>query len=208
MKYYSIIRGQEYENLTKLKLDGRILDVGGSKKSGYHELIKGDNSFTVINISDNAEPDFFVDIEKRFPFDDNSFDHAICLNVLEHIYEFENAFSEQVRCVREGGTIVIATPFMHHIHASPDDYLRYTESAFRRMSDKFGCEIVQIKQLGDGFFSLCFQSIGGSIPTTFLQLSFKIMAINLDNFFNKLSRKYRKLTSRLPLGYFVVMIKK
>lgn len=207
MKYYSIVRGEEYDNLLKISLEGTILDVGGSKKSGYHELIQGKNKFIVINLDENCEPDYFVDIEKEYPFENNQFDHAICLNVLEHVYEFENTFSEQVRCVKSGGKIIIATPFMHHIHASPDDFLRYTDSAFKRMAKKNNCKIELIAPMGNGLFSLLFQSIGGSIPTTVLQALSKKICVGLDWFLNKISKRYRRLSSRIPLGYFVILEK-
>jgi SAM-dependent methyltransferase len=207
MKYYSVIRGHEYEMLKKIKLDGSILDVGGSRHSGYHELIQGEHSFHVINIDRKCSPDTIVDVEKKFPFNDESFEQAISLNVLEHVYEFENVLSETVRCVKKDGKIIIATPFIHHIHASPDDYFRYTDSAFRRMALKHRCKIEKIEPLGFGFFSLGFQCVGGAVPTTLLQASLKWLAVRFDKVLNKISSKYRKLTSVLPLGYFVVMVK-
>jgi SAM-dependent methyltransferase len=205
---YSIIRLAEYDHLSKLKLEGTILDVGGSKKSGYHELIKGNHNFTVINIDETCDPDLFVDIEKVFPFEDNSYDHAICLNVLEHVFEFENAFKEQVRCVKSGGKIVLAVPFMHYIHGSPDDYLRYTASAYRRLAVKYNVEIEDIYPLGEGLFSLVFQLVGGTLPTNFLRQALRKLSVFLDRSLNKVSKKYRKLASRIPLGYFVVFVKK
>jgi SAM-dependent methyltransferase len=207
MKSYSILREEEYKQLRSLSLDGNILDVGGSKKSGYQNLIKGKNSFFVINIDKNCEPDLEVDIEKIFPFENESFDHAVCLNVLEHVFEVQHVFSEQVRCVKKGGSLVVATPFIHHIHASPDDYLRYTSSFYERLAKKNNCTIETITPLGEGFFSLCFQCIGGKIPTFYLKFIFKKIFISIDRFLNKFSSKYRKLTSTIPLGYFVVFRK-
>ena len=40
----SFFRREEYKALAQLSIDGKILDVGGSKKSGYHELIKGNHT--------------------------------------------------------------------------------------------------------------------------------------------------------------------
>ncbi len=208
MKYYSVIRGHEYEILEQKTLHGEILDVGGSRRSGYHQLIKGDNKFYVINIDESCEPDEFVDIEKDFPFESNRFDNAICFNVIEHVFEFENVFRETLRCVKPGGKLLIAAPFMHHVHGSPDDFLRYTDSSYRRLAEKYNCEILQITPLGYGFFSLGFQCAGGAIPTKTLQAAFKFIAVTLDKTFNKMSRKYRTLTERLPLGYFVEFKKK
>lgn len=204
MKNYSIIRGEEYRRLGAVTMSGTILDVGGSKRSGYHELIEGEHTFTVINIDTACEPDFFVDVEKKFPFEDGSFDGAVCLNVLEHVFEFENVVSETVRCLKKDALYVIAVPMLHHIHGSPDDYLRYTESALRRVLTKHGCEVLEVHTLGSGFFSLGFQSIGGALPTDFLRMSLKRIAVFLDTKLSRVSSKYKKLSDRLPLGYFVI----
>ena len=207
MTHFSIYRDAEYKNLSKFTLTGSVLDVGGGKNVSYHSLIKGEHNFVSININEAAQPDYIVDIEKEFPFTDQMFDNAICLNVLEHVYEFENAFSEQVRCVKIGGKIVIAVPFMHHIHGSPDDYLRYTESALRRMAHKHGCEVESLSTLGGGLFSLIFQCIGTGLPDKRLQSFFKVIFVLLDKGLNKISKHYRTLASIIPLGYFVVLTK-
>lgn len=204
---YSIIRLAEYENLSKISLDGHILDVGGSKKSGYHSKISGKNNFTVVNIDSKCEPDLIVDVEKKFPFDDESFDHSICLNVIEHLFEFENAFSEQVRCIKKGGKIVIAAPFMHFIHGSPDDYLRYTASSYRKLAEKYGVQVELLEPLGTGLFALNFQLIGGFLPTNFLRQIFRQLATGLDTLLNRISKRYRTLSARIPLGYFVIFVK-
>ena len=65
---YSLLRKEEYYQLSNLVLDGVVLDVGGSKKSEYHALIKGNNSFHIINLDQTCEPDTYVDIEKTFPY--------------------------------------------------------------------------------------------------------------------------------------------
>ncbi len=208
MTGHSICRDEEYKRVSALTLEGKILDVGGSKKSGYHELIKGAHEFTVINIDETCKPDFFVDIEGKFPFGDSSFDHAVCFNVLEHVYEFENAISETVRTVRPGGIIVIGVPMLYHIHGSPDDFLRYTASALRRLVIKYDCEVVELYTIGSGFFSLGFQCIGGAIPTNFLRMVYKNVSVFLDTKLSRISKKYKKLSDRLPLGYFIIAKKK
>ncbi len=204
---HSILREAEYDELSKVELNGAILDVGGSKKSGYNKKVKGQNSWHVVNLDENCEPDTFVDLEKKFPFENGSFDHVVCLNVLEHLFEFENAFRESLRCIKVGGKIVIATPFVHHIHGSPDDYLRYTKSAFFKLSEKYDCKLIYIKPLGYGLFSLIFQTAGGVIRINFLKEFFKSISINLDKVLLKIVKKYSKLTQTIPLGYFVIFEK-
>ncbi len=203
----SIIRGREYTLLSGMTLDGVILDVGGGRRSGYHELIKGNHSFYVINLDPGCDPDAFVDIEKPFPIESEKFDHAICLNVMEHIFEFDHVFREQLRCVKKGGTLIFATPMVYHIHGSPDDYLRYTASAYRRLAEKYNCKIILIEPIGTGICSLIFQTIEGGIPRGFLRRIGKSIAVNCDFVLNKISKKYRILTERVPLGYFVILEK-
>ena len=203
----SIIREREYEILSELTLNGEILDVGGSKKSGYHELIKGEHTYFVVNLDSSCEPDLFHDIETPFPLEENKFDHAICLNVMEHIFESVHVFSEQVRCVKKGGLLIFATPMVYHIHGSPDDYLRYTASSYKRLAQKHNCTIVSIEPIGTGLFSLIFQTVEGGIPRGGLRRAGKWLALRLDSLFNKISKKYRILTERIPLGYMVIIQK-
>lgn len=206
---YSIIRLEEYQNARSVgELNGRVLDIGGSKKSGYQQLFGGKPEIVTINIDTSCEPDEIVDIEKEFPFADNSFDHALCFNVLEHVYEFENVVSETNRVMKPGGQFVVAVPFMYYRHGSPDDFFRYTESALRRLMEKHNFEVKRIDPMGKGFFSLGFQIVGGIIPTNFLRQFFKHGAHMLDKGLQKISSRYRSLASKIPLGYFVVAVKK
>lgn len=206
--HYSIIRTAEYKALEKLLMNGKILDVGGGKNTAYHHIIKGEHTFTVINLDEKSQPDFIVDIEKPFPFEDGAYDHCVCLNVLEHVWLYENAFKEMVRVTKTGGTVVITTPFMHHIHGSPDDYLRYTPSVYKRMAERYDCEVVSIAATGQGLFSVIYQSIFTGIPTKTLRYIGKKIAVGLDHFFSSLSKRYRKMAETLPLGYIVVIKKK
>lgn len=206
---YSIIRLEEHQNIRNVgELTGRVLDVGGSKKSAYQKLFAGKPEFVTINIDTSCEPDVIVDVEKFFPFADNSFDHAVCMNVLEHVYEFENVVSETNRVMKPGGRYVVAVPFMYYRHGSPDDYFRYTESALRRLMEKHNFAVEKIEPMGKGMFSLGFQIVGGIIPTNLLRQCCKHVAYGMDRGLQKCSRRYRSLALKIPLGYFVVAVKR
>ena len=99
--YRSIIREAEYELLKNIKINGKILDIGGSKKSGYQELIKGNNQILTVNINKEHGCDLVFDIEKKFPIESEKFNSVICLNVLEHIYNYENVISEASRVLKK-----------------------------------------------------------------------------------------------------------
>jgi SAM-dependent methyltransferase len=204
---YSIIRAHEYKLLNQLSLEGSVLDIGGSKKSGYQELIGGKHTFTTVNINADYECDLVFDIQEKFPLEDDSFDAAISTNVLEHIFEFQNVFEEVHRVLKPGGLFVNTTPFMHHVHGSPDDYFRYTKSAIVSLANKYNFEVKEIKPLGYGFFSLVWQTIGGWLPTSLLRLVGKNISIGLDKLLLNF-KKYQELRDRIPLGYYFVLVKK
>ncbi|MFA6077833.1 MAG: methyltransferase domain-containing protein [Candidatus Paceibacterota bacterium] len=200
---YSIIRDGEYKKLKSISVDGIILDLGGNFNSEYHDLIRGKHSFTSVNISAEYGCDMVFDIQKIFPIEDDKFDAVLCMNVLEHVYKFNNVVSETFRVLKNGGIFIFAVPFMHHIHGSPDDYFRYTRSAIEEMLKENGFENVEIEEIGLGLFSMIYQSVSGMLPS-FLKSFFKNIAVFVDLLFFKMSKRYRNVSKRIPLGYFVV----
>ena len=81
-------------------------------------------------------------------FRDNQFDHVICTEVLEHLYEPEQAIAEAYRVLKPGGTYIITVPShesdgmgngklgdFHHQNFTPNDLLSLIRnSGFGRSS--------------------------------------------------------------------------
>jgi SAM-dependent methyltransferase len=65
------------------------------------------------------------------------FDIIICLNVLEHVYDFQAAVQRIYRALRPGGKTVIHVPFVYPYHDEPHDYWRFSEHALRLMLSDF-----------------------------------------------------------------------
>ncbi len=207
MNNYSILREREYAELAKLTLNGAILDIGGNLNSEYHQLIQGKHTITTVNLTPKYGCDLVFDIQEKFPLNDNTYDNVISLNVLEHVYGFQNAFSEIHRILKNGGTFVLSTPFMHHIHGCPDDYFRYTDSALEKILTGSGFHEIKITPIGLGVFSLFYQTTSGMIPR-FLEKFFKSIVLLLDKALLKISKRYERVSKRIPLGYFVTAKKK
>jgi SAM-dependent methyltransferase len=204
LKNYSIIRRQEYIELKNLNLAGKILDLGGSKKSGYHELLNSNSSITTVNIDSSYGCDLIFDIQEKFSLADNEFDYCLALNVLEHIFNFQNVFQEANRVLKPNGKFIFAVPFMHQIHGSPDDYFRYTKSSLIKLLEQNNFSEIEIKELGFGLFSLIFSLVGGSLPIC-LRPFFMNCAIIKDKICSVIfGARYQELKKRIPLGYFVV----
>ncbi len=201
--YYSIIRQGEYNLISKINLDGSIIDLGGSSRSSYRALIGGNHKIVSVNINPDCGCDLVFDLQKKFPIDDFSYDNAICFNVLEHIFDFNNVFLETSRILKSGGKFIISTPFMHHIHASPDDYFRYTKSALVNILTKYGLTIETVTVIGYGPFSFIFQTLCGGIKPIILRKFFKAIFIMIDKVLS-VFKKYREISETIPLGYFIV----
>ncbi len=208
---YSILRTQEDASLARIRFTGRIIDLGGHRGSSYFSLIQSTEPIEVANF-DAMQPgthvsasgaDHVFDFEKPFPLQDATFDHVICMNVMEHIYNYQNLVRESFRILKPGGTMHVSVPFFFNIHGSPQDYFRYTNMALTRIFEDAGFTEVKITILGDGPCSAVFQNFGGSIPTMFLKLCLKRIAMGIDTILSKMFARYRMIRTRVPLGYFV-----
>jgi SAM-dependent methyltransferase len=207
----TILRELEYRELLNLSLSGRVIDLGGSSKAGYQELIGGNPEISTANINADYGCDLIFDLEKSFPVESASYDGALCFNVLEHVYEYANIIKETGRILKSGGKFIVISPFIYQVHGCPDDYFRFSESALRRMLSDTGFEVSEVKNLGFGVFSASFQMLDGTTifrMTPWLRILLKKLAIRLDKSLMGLSKGYAGLSERVPLGYYVVAIKK
>lgn len=202
IKTKSLLRKEEYLTLSKLSINGRILDVGGSTLSGYHELIKGEHTFVVGNIDDKYGIDINFDAQKVWPFDKASFDGVLFINLLEHLFDYNIAISESYRVLKDGGIVAGVVPFMFNVHGSPNDYFRYTASSLEMLFKLTGFNSISVKELGSGAFSVIYHNLIGFVRWNWLAsvlipimrlLDKVIMLIKPDN---KMSAKY------MPLGYY------
>lgn len=93
----------------------RVLDVGCG--SGFFTLMFGGEVLGLDNL-ENVEvyrrrglQAYSIDLEKdRFPFEDESFDATVCLEVLEHLRDPRNILREMLRVLKLNGYLLISTP--------------------------------------------------------------------------------------------------
>jgi SAM-dependent methyltransferase len=67
------------------------------------------------------------------PFQDNSFDAAICQAVLQYVLAPERVVSEIHRVLVPGGLVYSDVPFMQQVHGGPLDFTRFTLLGHRRL---------------------------------------------------------------------------
>lgn len=143
-----------FRNIQVFDKYSKILDMGGRKvnKRGEFNIDNYDLKVSYADINKDNNPDFLCDI-KNIPVPDGSFDGIILSEVLEHVPEPELVLEEVYRILKVGGTALICTPFLFHIHADPQDFGRYTDSWMRNRLGDIGFDTIMSEKQGL-FFSV------------------------------------------------------
>lgn len=207
----TILRRSEHRALENIELDGTVVDLGGEPRSAYRKLIGGIHTVTTVNLSEELGADIVANLEKKLPIPDNSYDHAILMNVLEHIFEYRQLLSETARIIKSKGKVLIVVPFLFPYHASPDDYHRYTQATLRRVLGEAGFENVDIIPLGSGVIAARYALVERLLPSKvqdMLSVTHPIIRTidkALAKFAAKTGRAYRR--SDYALGFRVIASK-
>lgn len=197
-------RKRLYQELRKHELQGRVIDLGGDKRSGYHELIQGDKRVEIANIVAETGAEHIFDLEKPFVLPDGSYDGVLCMNILEHIYNHQQFLAECHRIVRPGGTILLAVPFLMQVHPSPHDHFRYTGESLERMFREAGFTSVSVVPIGKGPFTAASHVAHNALAKIpGLATLHHLLCFGLDTLLSVVDRKSTFGVNRYPLGYLV-----
>ncbi|MVF11178.1 class I SAM-dependent methyltransferase [Ketobacter sp. MCCC 1A13808] len=82
------------------------------------------------------------------PFENESFDRVVLLDVLEHLKEPAKSLSEIHRTLAYNGTLLLRVPFLYPIHDSPHDYSRLTEYGLTSLTESAGFKLVNLYAIG------------------------------------------------------------
>jgi methionine biosynthesis protein MetW len=96
-----------------------VLDVGcGTARSYAPKLNARARSYVGVDVSQAAVKAAkkggldarVIESAARLPFADESFDHVVCIEVLEHLFAPDAAAAEIFRVLRPGGRLVVSVP--------------------------------------------------------------------------------------------------
>jgi SAM-dependent methyltransferase len=90
---------------------------------------------------------------RRLPFGDASVEAAMCVEVIEHVYETREFLAELARVLAPGARLLLTSPLCYGEHMQPWDFHRFTRYALERLMAEAGFDIESLEARG-GFFTL------------------------------------------------------
>jgi SAM-dependent methyltransferase len=113
-----------------------ILELGSGEAVDGKFIYSDKNKFHPSNtfIRSDVSPEFghlVVNVETMDY--EEEYDIILCLNVLEHVYDFQTAIKNIYKALKPGGILVLSTPYTYPLHMIPMDYWRFSAFALRKM---------------------------------------------------------------------------
>jgi len=112
--------------------------------------------YTAIDTQQFAENEkhFLGAIDGQLPLGlaaEGPFDLLLCTEVLEHVANWEGAFSNFAQLLAPGGRILITCPHVYPLHEVPYDFWRPTTYSLEYFARRVNFTTVVKQQLGDGW---------------------------------------------------------
>lgn len=117
-----------------------VLEIGSGK------AVNGKYSYSTTHLFPSAKKFVMTDVNPDFGHkvldivtmtDTSKYDVIVCLNVLEHVYNYQTAVDNLRRALKKDGQLLVAVPFTFPLHDEPGDYWRFTEHALRKIFANF-----------------------------------------------------------------------
>ena len=135
---------------------GRVLDVGCGRQPFRPWLEARGFHYVGLDVEQNPEGTVEVICEIDQPLPEGllagePFDFILCLEVLEHVADWEATFANFARLLRPGARALITCPHFYMLHLEPHDFWRPTPYAFQYFAARHGFTVRLQKTAGDGW---------------------------------------------------------
>jgi SAM-dependent methyltransferase len=191
---------------------GQFIDLGCGSAPFWYAVVEQVERYDGVDLWPRSDKVTFAgDVQSLPMVPDNSYDSAICIEVLEHVPEPAKAIATIARILKPGGVVVISVPHLSRLHDLPHDYYRYTEYGLRYLLEQAHLEVVTLQPKGGLLTFLAHQlstlilAVAWSIPPLKgALLAFNKWVLALGAFY--LDRAVG-IDRTFPQGYLVVAAK-
>ncbi len=135
----------------------KILELGSGKKQrgkyvySVKQFFDDSNDFTQSDIAKDFGHKIIDVTDMNF---NNEFDVIICMNVLEHVFDFQKAILNIHQSLKKNGVAIFFVPMVYPLHDEPNDFWRFTEHSLRKILTRFSK--IEIKHSGIRQFSFAY----------------------------------------------------
>ena len=207
---HTILRTILLIEMSKLKLKGDVLDLGGGERTKYNKYLKKyclllEN----VNIDPERKPTYSFDLnDKNIKFN-KKYNYIVSSHTIEHVYNFENILELGFNNLKKGGSLILEVPFLYRIHADPFDFTRLTYNYYEKKLEEIGFKEVMVIPRGFGVFTASYSMLEPLLRRNILyplHFFLRFLFISTDILLCKVSKSYEKYfgSNAYPLGYKVV----
>jgi len=167
-----------------------VLDVGCGSQPFKNNLISAGANYYSLDVAeiDGVTIDYIQQLDTDFHIE-KKFDFIICTEVLEHVVDWNTAFNDLNKLLRDNGEIVITCPHFYQLHEKPHDYWRPTPFTFDHYARKYNLTVQKNEQLGS-FWDVVGTVVNTSYGITRKQYNYRTLLVQ------KVLVKLLKLSSK------------
>jgi SAM-dependent methyltransferase len=125
-----------------------IVEFGGTSDVNYKKYSKT-LKYIITNIEGDVDQ---IEDLRKLSFESNSIDAAICISVLQHVFEIDQAIDEIIRVLKPGGECLITNGFLFPVCMEYDFY-RFTPKFWEKKLEKGNVEF-EIKLIGNKYAAI------------------------------------------------------
>ena len=125
-----------------LNLKGKTLDVGSYNVNGCVREFFDD--YVGVDMREGPNVDI-ITTANNLPFENETFDNVLCLEMLEHDARFWESIKEMYRVLKPNGSFVITTRsngFPNHDY--PYDYFRFSKDSLISLFEMVECKNISV----------------------------------------------------------------
>ncbi len=138
---------------------GKFIDIGCGDMPFQKFILGKVEKYDSIDIERRVpEVKYVGDIQNMDMLESQTYDSALCLEVLEHVQNPLKALTEISRILKKEGYLILSLPHLSRLHEEPHDYYRYTKYGLQFLLQEAGFRILSIRPQGGLFCFLGHQS--------------------------------------------------